>query len=381
MGLPSETRNSAERQGRRRSLRLPSAARNTLLFGGLLLLALIVSPFLGIGGVSVPPADVIAVALHHLTGGLLASNECPVPLVYQGHTDPCSAVDVIVWTNAMPTFALAVLVGAGLALAGGTMQGVFRNPLGDPYLLGISSGAALGAALATVGIGTWATYENVLLPLMAFLGAMAISFVVLVASRSGRSSTETLLLTGVALGAFVASLLEILIISYPRANLTITFWILGSFGAPSWGADSIVALGVVAGGIVLVLHGRDLNLLQLGDESARGLGGEVSRIRTRLLLVASVLTGACVAFSGIIGFVGLVSPHVVRRLQGPNYRSLLPVSALFGGLFLLTAYDLSETVPGFLFGSGTIVPVGIITSFIGGPFFLWILYRRRRRDP
>jgi iron complex transport system permease protein len=350
-----------------------STSRNLLLFGGLLLAAFTVSLF--IGSVSVPPSDVIAVTVHHISGGALASNECPTQMVFEGFQVPCTSVDLIIWTLRVPEILLAMFVGAGLALAGGTMQGVFRNPLGDPYLLGISSGAALGAAIVLVG-GIWLAYENVSTPVFAFLGALGTSLLVLLASRSPRASPETLLLTGVALGAFTAAVITLIItFKGPLDNTVLSFWILGGFGLATWSNVWIVAVGVLVGGILLAMQGRDLNVLQLGDETARGLGLNVEAVRRRLLLISSLVTALCVAFSGIIGFVGLTSPHVVRRLQGPSYSSLLPASAIFGSMFMLVAFDLSQTVV----GNGTILPVGVITSFVGGPFFIWILFRRRKR--
>lgn len=304
----------------------------------------------------------------------MAPNECPVPYINQGYPDPCWVVDDIVWVTWLPEVLLAALVGAGLALAGGTMQGIFRNPLGDPYLLGISSGAALGATLVIVS-GLWIAYADYTLPLFAFAGALGSGLLVLLASRSSRASPETLLLTGVAVGAFVTAVIALQItFAGPTRNLSLSFWILGGFGLASWSNVGIVFAGVIVGGFLLVLHGRDLNVLQLGDETARGLGVDVKNVRTRLLLLSSLVTAVCVAFSGIIGFVGLVSPHVIRRLQGPNYRSLLPLSALFGALFMVLAFDVAQSV----LGNGAILPVGVITSFVGGPFFLWILYRRKR---
>ena len=350
-------------------------SRTAILLGGVLLATLLFSP--AVGSVPIPPLDAAGVLLHQVTGGRFPANACPAPLVVQGTTDPCSVVIQIVWQGRIPEILLALLVGAALASAGGTMQGIFRNPLGDPYLLGISSGAALGAALLFVG-GVGVTDANVILPFFAFGGAMLVAVVVLVASQSERSTTETLLLTGVALGSLFGAVITLLLSLSPSARiLPLTFWILGGFNAASWTQVGIAFTGIAVGIALLSLHGRDLNLLQLGDETARGLGCDVRAVRRRLLLLASFVTAVAVAFSGIIAFVGLVSPHVVRRIQGPDYRNLIPLSALFGATFMLLADDGADS----LLGGGGILPVGVITAFIGAPFFLWILYRRRAGAP
>ncbi|MCI4368527.1 MAG: iron ABC transporter permease [Thermoplasmata archaeon] len=345
------------------------------LLVGLLALALILSPF--VGPVPIPPRDVAGIVLEKLTGGTYPANACPDPVVVAGQMVPCPVLFVILWDARIPELLLAALVGAGLALAGGTMQGVFRNPLGDPYLLGISSGAALGAAAVFVfGVGSRTTSAEIALPVFAFGGAMGTGAIVLLASRSPRATSETLLLTGVALGAFFSALIALLTTLRPSAAaLPLTFWILGGFAAATWTQVAVVFAAVVAGGALLSLHGRDLDLLQLGDESARGLGSDVRVVRERLLALSALVTAVCVAFSGIIGFVGLIAPHVVRRVQGPSYGRLLPVAAVFGALFLLIADDVADSV----LGGGGLLPVGVVTSFVGGPFFLWILYRRGPR--
>jgi iron complex transport system permease protein len=338
-----------------------------------LLAVLALSPL--VGSVRIPPTDVIGIELHHLTGGAFPGNPCPTPISVAGNPVSCSSMDTILWDNRLPEILLALFVGMGLAVVGGTMQGVFRNPLADPYLFGISSGAALGAA-ATLFVSQMGFQDATLyLPLFAFLGAMGTGSIVLLASRSIRSSPETLLLTGVAIGTLFGGMISLLTTLRASSEaLFITFWFLGSFTGATWVQVGLVFGGVAAGSSLLMLHGRDLNLLQLGDETAAGLGADVKSIRRRLILISSFVTALAVAFCGIVGFVGLISPHVVRRLQGPDYRMLLPAAALFGGLFLVLADDLA----GSILGGGGILPVGVITAFVGAPFFLWILNRRLR---
>jgi iron complex transport system permease protein len=284
----------------------------------------------------------------------------------------CLAEEEIIWDARLPAIVLALIVGVALAFAGGTLQGTFRNPLADPYLLGISSGATLGAATIFVfGIG--AAAANLYVPLAAFLGALATSAVILFAARSRRSTTESLVLTGVVLTSLLSAvLLVILLYNSPLVNLQVTYWLLGGLSGATWGRDGIVFAGVLVGGAFLLLYARQLNLLQLGPDVTQSLGLDPRAARTRFVLLASIITAVTVAFTGIIGFVGLVAPHVARRLVGSDYRLVLPVAAGIGAIFLLLAYDLSVVVI-----PGVELPVGIFTAFAGAPFFLYLLYRRR----
>jgi len=325
------------------------------------------SPLLGT--VSIAPWTVLRILVHQATGGALFSNPCA------GSTVPasgCAGLVEIVWDARLSEIVLAVVVGAALGISGGTLQGVFRNPLADPFLLGISSGGTLGTAVVVVfriGVGE----QNLLLPLFAFVGAVATGLVILVAARSRFGSVETLLLTGVALSSFLSAVLSLLLLYSPSGSLQVDFWLLGNLGSLDWSQDGI-ALGVVlVAGTLLATFGRELNLLQLGSDVAQSLGVDARKVRVRLLLLASVTTAAAVAFTGIIGFVGLVSPHVVRRVAGNDYRLVLPGAALVGAGFLLAARDLSLAA-----FPGTLLPIGIFTSFAGAPFFAYLLFRRRQ---
>lgn len=345
--------------------------RRALLALFLLLgVCLLLSPF--VGSVPIPPADVVGILLQKLSGGLWHGNPCPLPVHVGGQPASCGDIEQGLWKARVPEVILAALVGASLGISGGTLQGVFRNPLADPYLLGISSGAAVGASTVLM-FGVGLQQEQVFLPLMAFVGAVATALLVLAASHLKRASVEVLLLTGVALSSLFGSLISLLFVLRSQTLLQVTFWLLGSLTGATWDQAGLVLGSTLIGGTLLALQGRDLNLLQVGDESARGLGSEVEVVRRRLLLLTSVVTAVAVAFSGIIGFVGLVSPHVVRRLYGPDYRALLPLSAVFGATFLLISDDLADTI----LGGGFLLPVGVVTAFIGAPFFLWVLYRRR----
>ena len=344
-------------------MELRRLVRGLLPLAGLALLAL--SPVLG--QVQIPAAAVESILLHQLSAGALAPDPCG-PSVSAVR---CAGWIAIVWDTRIPEILLAALVGAALGMSGATLQGAFRNPLADPYLLGLSSGATLGTALVFVyGIGSAAA--NIALPLLAFLGAISTGLLILVVARLLGGSTETLLLMGVTLSFLLSAILSIVLLFNPEGSLQVDFWLLGGLGGASWGRDGLVLGGVVVAGALLLLYGRDLNLLQLGPEVATSLGLDARRVRQRLILLASVATAMAVAFAGIIGFVGLISPHVVRRVARADYRVVLPGSAAVGALFLLVARDLSVGIP-----STGELPVGIFTAVGGAPVFLYLLYRRR----
>ena len=348
--------------------RRPRQALGFLLLGATIAGLIVLSPLIGPVGIS--PAVVGSILLHQATGGAFPPDACGGAV---GSAARCAILVEIVWDIRLPALLLALLVGAGLGLSGATLQGLFRNPLADPYLLGLSSGASLGAAtLFVLGIGAQAA--NLTLPLFAFFGAMITGGIVLLAARSPRSTPTTLLLTGVALSSFLSAILGTLLLFNPLGNLQVSYWLLGGLFGATWDRVAIVFGGLLIGGALLAAHGRELNLLQLGSEVAQSLGVDARRVRVRLLLLASFVTAVAVAFTGIIGFVGLISPHVVRRLFSSDYRVVLGGSVLVGAVFLALAQDVSQLIP-----FGTEIPVGIPTSFAGFPFFLYLLYRRRAR--
>jgi iron complex transport system permease protein len=344
--------------------RVPTHRRRAVWFGLLLAaagLVLLFSPV--IGAVPIPPARVLEIVL---SGGGALFNPCA------GAGPTCSIYMEIVWQERLPEILLAVLAGAALGISGGALQGVFRNPLADPFLLGISTGGTLGASLVFVfSIGE--AEANIVLPLLAFFGSLATGLAILAAARGRYGSVETLLLTGVALNAFLSSILTVILLYNPVGSLQVDFWLLGGLGGASWLRDGIAFGAILAAGTVIAIHGRELNLLQLGNDVAQSAGVDARKIRNRLLLLTSITTAVAVAFTGIIGFVGLVSPHVVRRIAGSDYRIVLPGAAVAGAAFLLAARDLS-----LLVFPASILPIGIFTSFAGAPFFLYLLFRRRR---
>ena len=271
-----------------------------------------------------------------------------------------------------PRLMMALIAGAALSSAGATFQGVFRNPLAEPYLLGISAGAGVGATIAIIWkpLAALGIYS---LPLLAFVGALFAAFLVYrLATFSGQTSGGSLLLSGVAVGSTFTAVMSAMMIATEPDMHTVFVWLMGGLTTSSWSKVAVAGPVVAAGFFYMVFMARRMNLLLMGEERAWELGVDARRTRRNLLVVASLTTAAAVAFSGLIGFVGLMVPHMIRLIIGPDHRHLLPATAIFGALFLLVA----DTVARTAFAPAEI-PVGIITAFVGGPFFLYLLRARR----
>jgi ABC-type Fe3+-siderophore transport system permease subunit len=322
---------------------------------GLLLVVLVLG--VAAGSVAVPPADTLAILAHRLLGLELGVPWTP-------------AEDTIVMDLRLPRVLTAMVVGAGLAVSGTAFQGLLRNPLADPYVLGTASGAALGAAVAVVLPIRGLVLEFGLLHGLAFAGALGAVFVVYRLSRLGASGQMTsLLLTGYAVGSLLAAGLAMAMYASGAGLRQIFAYLLGGFESATW-VRLGVALPLVLGASALIaLRARSLNGLLLGEDAAAHLGIDVRRERAILLGLASLATAASVAVSGLIGFVGLVAPHVVRLLVGPNARYVVPLAALLGAS-LMAGADLVAR----LFGE---IPVGVVTAVVGAPFFLLLLRRVR----
>jgi iron complex transport system permease protein len=337
----------------------PSLARRPLALAvvGLVALAVVLVAGIVAGSVFVPPGDTLAILAHRLLGLDLGATWT-------------AAQETIVWELRFPRVLTAMTVGAGLAVAGATFQGVLRNPLADPYVLGTASGAALGAAIAVLIPVRVLVLEFGLLHGLAFIGALAAVTVVYRLSRvGGLSPLTSLLLTGYAVGSLLAAGLAMAMYLSGAGLRQIFAYLLGGFDASTWlrlaAATPIILLASAA----ILVRARALNGLLLGEEAAAHLGVDVRRERAILLALGSLVTAAGVAVSGLIGFVGLVVPHVVRLLVGPNARLVLPLSALFGASLLAVA-DLAARLLGE-------IPVGVVTAVIGAPFFLLLLRRAR----
>lgn len=324
--------------------------------GALAALAVAIVAGVAFGNIAVPVGDTIGILAQRLGW--------PVTTAW-----PASAETIVVDLR-LPRVLTAALVGAGLAVAGTTFQGLLRNPLADPYVLGTASGAALGAAIAVLIPVSVAWLGFGLIHLLAFSGALiAVTVVWRLARTTSLSSLTALLLTGYAVGSLLAAGLSIAMYASGAQLRQIVFYLLGGFSGATWPQLAAAAPLVVIGSILILLRGRSLNALLLGEETAANLGMNVPRERAILLGLASLVTAAAVAVSGLIGFVGLIVPHVVRLLVGPNARLVLPLSALVGAAFLTFA-DLAARIPGEL-------PVGVVTAVVGAPFFLIILRRSR----
>lgn len=288
----------------------------------------------------------------------------------RGHGD--ATTRAIVRQLRLPRAVQGALVGAALGLSGATFQALLRNPLAEPYILGISGGAAVGA-VAAVTLG-WASSFAWATPLAAFGGAiMAMVLVLRIAATVGRAlDTRVLLLAGVVVGAFFnACILLMLVFANLESFRSAIFWMMGSLSSATWGGTAILALYFVPSMLVLLALSRPLNLLAVGEDTAAYLGTRVERTKWLAYGTASLLTAAAVAVSGVIGFVGLVIPHVVRILWGADYRFLLPASALLGATFLVLADALARTA-----AAPVELPVGVVTAFVGVPFFIWLLRRK-----
>jgi iron complex transport system permease protein len=288
--------------------------------------------------------------------------------------DVAPVSDTIVWEIRLPRVLLAGLVGGTLAYSGAAYQGVFRNPLADPYLLGVAAGAGLAATIVIVG-PVPATYGNFsLITLAAFGGALvAVVLTYGLARMGGTTPTTTLILSGVAVSALAVSATSYLMLANQRDTISVLSWLLGGFNNSGWNKMSFIVPYALPAAVVIFLHGRLLNVMQLDEHQAQQLGVNVERTKLIVLLASSLATAAAVSVAGIIGFVGLIVPHAVRLLLGPDYRRLLPLVALLGASFLILADLAARTAisPGEL-------PVGVITAFLGAPFFLYLLRRQRK---
>jgi iron complex transport system permease protein len=340
------------------ALVLPSWRRRVWSMAGLgVLLIFVILGATAAGSAGISPAELGQAWLDRLTG-----------------TGTVSAAGIIVMDIRLPRALLAALVGAALAVAGVAYQGLFRNPLADPYLIGVMQGGALGATVGflipglALAVGIWS------IPLLAFAGGTAAVAVVYLLARTGKAvPVTTLILAGVALGAFLAAITSYLWVRSGDQLHGIIAWLLGRFSVGSWDQVAVVAPYALAGIAVVYLYARPLNVLQLDDEQARQLGVEVEKVKLILLGAATLATAAAVAFCGIIGFVGIIVPHFVRLVWGPDHRFLVPLSALCGAVFLVVADTLARTVL-----APVEVPVGVVTALAGAPFFLWLLRRQKR---
>ncbi len=342
-----------------------------LILGLLLLTIAIIS--VGLGPVSIPPGRVLAVI-----GANLLPNPIHLARIFdqpgQDLRQSVSTSDnAIVWNFRLARVLLVLMVGASLGMAGSAFQGLFRNPLADPFVIGASSGAALGATIA-IYLGSGLTFGGFSpVALAAFVGSLiTVALVYLIAGQGHITPVIALLLTGAALSSFFSAAVSFLMtLNDETLNVTF-FWLLGGFAGRSWPQLQAVFLYMIVGwGLLVSLH-RPLDLLGFGEGTAQGMGLNVGRARLMIVAGASLLTAAAVASSGIIGFVGLIAPHAARLLFGPTHLRLLIASALLGALLLILADDVAR-----LLLAPTEIPIGVLTALLGAPFFLYLLRTRR----
>ncbi|WP_068413829.1 iron ABC transporter permease [Labrenzia sp. OB1] len=329
-----------------------------MLLSGVVVLGFSVIAAVSVGAVTIPVDTVFGI----LAGKLVA-----------GAIDPgwSAGREAIVWEIRFPRTLLAGFVGAGLAVTGAALQSVTRNPLADPHLLGISSGGAAGAIFALLHTGLFLGLMTV--PLLAFAGALLATLTVLgVTHFASATSADRLVLAGVAVSFIVMSIANVLIfMGDPRATHTVVFWMLGGLGLAQWN-QLLFPLAILLVTVpFLLLKAGDLNAMTIGDETASTIGINIVRFRLTVFVVGALITGVMVAFSGIIGFVGLMIPHIARFLTGGSYSRVLPVSMLLGAIFLIWADILARTVL-----APEEIPIGIVTGLIGGLFFIYLLRSR-----
>ena len=320
---------------------------STVVLVGVLVLAT------GVGAVRIAPLEVMTAVWRGVTGELVGSN------------------DVIIWQIRLPRVLLAGLVGASLSLSGVAFQGIFRNPLADPYLLGVASGAGFGATLVLAFATSLPFLAQLGVPLVAFVFALlSVSLVILFAQQNGRVPLVSLILAGVVVGSSLTAATSFMMLLAREQATGVLAWLLGSFALSSWSKIVSILPFILITGTATMLSARALNLLQLGEAQAAQLGLSVETFKYGLIVVATLSTAAAVSVSGIIGFVGLMVPHAVRLALGPDHRTLIPLAAVWGALFMVSADLFARTVI-----APSELPVGVVTALVGGPFFLYLMRR------
>jgi iron complex transport system permease protein len=338
----------------------PPSGRRVAIVAVLIFVALVVAMVCGlvIGPTSIGTLRVVGDVFAHL--GLGRSTLTPTQ-------------SEIIWQLRAPRMVLGLLAGAMLAVAGGTYQGVFRNPLADPYLLGVAAGAGLGATIAIVDVGG-AVVTPSWTPILAFVGALlAVAVTWLIGGRGLRSSTATLILAGVAVAALFTSAQTFLQQQSSTTSLArVYIWLLGSLASASWSSVTLILPYVVVCVVICVAAGRALDVMSVGEDESRSLGLPVRRVRLIVIVASSLGTAAVVSAVGLIGFVGIIVPHIIRLLVGTSYRRILPLSVAFGAAFLVFADTIARTVL-----APSELPLGVVTAIVGAPVFVIILSLRR----
>jgi iron complex transport system permease protein len=330
---------------------------------GFILLCMSVVISLSVGSAHIPVAETWRVIVHQvpLIGGFVDQN-------WEESTEQ------ILLNVRAPRVLLALLVGAALALAGTGFQGVLRNPLAEPYTLGVASGAAVGALTVILLGWQYAWAGNWTIPLAAFFTGLVTLWIVFILSKQeARLKVETLILAGVVIQAFFGSVVSFLISMSRNSMNEMMYWLMGSLALKDWTYSLVIAPYLLIGIFILLMYGRELNLFSLGERHASHLGVNIERTKIIVLVTATLLTAAAVSVAGVISFVGLVIPHILRLLVGPDYRLLIPLSVIYGAIYVLWADTLSRMLL-----DPQVIPLGVITSILGAPFFAWLLVKNKR---
>jgi iron complex transport system permease protein len=339
--------------------------RKLWLWGGGGLVLLLVTALLGLrlGAVGMPMTHIAGIMWSHVPG---ADGGAAHAWTVQE--------EQIIWKVRLPRVVLGILIGASLSLAGAAFQGVLRNPLADPFTLGVSSGASVGAALLIYFGLQFAFVGQWTVPIVAFVTALAALAVVLRMSvEGGKWRVETLILSGTVMQAFLGAVVAFFIAISKQVVNEIVYWLMGSLALRGWPYAGMIAPYALLGFVVLSAYAKPLNLFALGERQAAHLGVNVERTKMIVLVTASMLTAASVSVAGVVGFVGLIVPHLVRLLVGPDYRLLLPLSALGGAVYVVLADMIARTLL-----SPTEIPIGVVTAFLGAPFFMFLLQKHKR---
>ncbi|MCL1982080.1 MAG: iron ABC transporter permease [Clostridiales bacterium] len=316
-----------------------------------------------LGSVSIPPSDIFSIISHKVSGS-------PLP----GHIEP--ALAAIVWNLRLPRALLAFFVGAALSVSGAVMQSVLRNPLASSYTLGVSSGASLGAGIVILYGVTIPFMSALTLPFLGFLFGLGTIFLIMaiVSRLDWQMENITIILTGMVFTLFINAV-TMLMSALSREHLQrLIFWQMGSFSMKDWQAVFILAPAAVLGTLFVAHFNRELDIMTFGEEQAKTMGVDLKKVKWILLVTAAALTGSAVAFVGVIGFVDLVAPHIIRKLFGSAHRYVVPMSALFGGAFMVVCDLIARTIV-----SPSELPVGTVTAIIGAPFFAWIYFGGRKK--
>ena len=316
-------------------------------------LSIFIIGFIGLnfGTISIQPQKIFSILWHHKTDDSLG---------------------LIIWELRIPRLIMAMLTGMTLAGVGGAFQGILRNPLADPYILGVSAGAALGACSSIALQYVTGLYLMHILPVFALLGAsLSILLVYLFSRKKNHLPMTDLLLAGVAVNFFFSALITILLAVSSRELHSMVFWLMGDLSTANWQKISLIILPVFLGSFLLIFSSLELNAMALGEEEALHLGIQTEKLRLKIFLIGSVMIAIVVSFTGLIGFVGLVIPHIARLVVGPDHRIMLPVSALIGAAFLIFCDTMARTII-----APTEIPIGAITAIIGAPLFIHLLKRR-----